>query len=913
MVWCRYRLLRYAVDDVDGPVGALPVLFLHGSSGHYHQARSLFARLDLLHSALRTPQAQRPDYFSIDFVEEKSAFSGALLLRQAHYTNEVLRTLAHRYQQAAHAEQWRGAVVVAHSMGGVVAHLLPLLCNHLNGSVLAMYTLGTPHAAPVLVVDELMREVYRALAEERRKGRPGPGPVLLSLSGGVNDFFIEPALSLLPSPSTINSVAHAVPHVQTAVEHQSLCWCRQLMETLAHSITLLHTPSSPLPTAHSLFLNPIHLTLAPVHRAVAQGSLSMQAVEVAVSGKGLIVHLPVSSSSAVLVLVEGKVVAASMCGVEGSGRPCVDVGGAMRPTSVLYRDEAYPPSSHSPSARHLLYLPAVSLAASALHLHSSPDASEYPLTLPAVTFPPRSTAPLRSSPLPPGVYHWAAHVPSGVDRYYTLTVNASSSPPPSIFFHFSSVPVDDAAAQGREIAEDWFTSDLHCSTVVRFYRRPYDRWVTAVLVVGGADDATVLVELSFSPYSYLRTLFLQLPLLPHFLLSAFLLLLALQHRHLRVYGAFPHLPHLFVSLLHRPLVAVVSLASLSVLFIAAFPGTQFHAEAFLSPSALSSAPSYSLLSLLLESSLWTRLNRNETGLAGLVLLVASLLLLAALQGLLLLLLSAMAVVIAALRRLLSLCPCSAHPSLAAAMARLLCCLLAMLALLCHLDQTLLVHFGLSLSSSLSAVLDALILTPLLHLRALFIDPDPAGSDVAFDPPPSLLAAIVPSLSVSGHVVLITALYLVVQAVRWDVSASSQTAYQLSCSSLALLAASLSIPHLLTSSAFPTGAGAGVAPLLSFPSLSPLVTIPALQLLLAFASTAPPVDSPLLQPLIFLLYSASLLFISDASMALQSFSFIYTVLLLCLLPHAIHRCVVVVLDALWSVDMARRAANRTHVE
>ena len=914
LAWCRYRLFRYSADGVDGPLSALPVLFLHGSSGDYHQARSLFSRLDLIHQTLSTPPSQRPDYFSVDFREEASALSGHLLLRQAHYTNEVLRTLAHRYATQA-GQQWRGAVVVAHSMGGVVAHLLPLLCNHLNASVLAMYTLGAPHAAPVLVVDEDMRAVYRALAGERRKGRPGPGPVLLSLSGGVSDFFIEPALTFLPSPHTVNSLAHAVPHVQTAVEHQSLCWCRQVMEAVGHSITLLHTQPHGAHAARSLFLNPLHLTLAPVHRELATGSLSLQALEVAVSGKGRVVQLPVGG--ALLLLIEGKLLSASLCASAASGgEACEDVSGQVQPTSALYRDEAYPTSPHSPSARHVLYLPAVSATATSLRLLSSPTASDYPRTLPVAVPSPLSAAPLRfSALLPPGVYHWAALVPSGVDRYFSLTIDSSPSPPPSLFLHFSSVAVSDHAADGRRMEEDWFASEPRVSTVVRFHRQHYDRWATALLVVGGEKEGRVTVELSLSLYSYLRTLFLQLPLLAHFLLSAFLLLLALQHRHLRLYGSFPHLHELLLTLLHRPLVAIASLLCLSVWFIAAFPGTQLHASAFLSPSPVPSSSSHSLLSLLPHSTLLRAWNRNETGLAGVLIFLACLLLVAVLQALLFALLSAMAVVFAGLRRALSLCPCPPSLALGAAVVWLLGCLLAVLAFLCHLDLALQLHFGLSPSSSLSAAFHAVLAAPRQQLVAVFVKPQLAGSDDSIDDDssPAVLTALVSTPSVSFHVVAVSTLYLLVQAGLWDGKRGSACAYQLSCSSLALLAPLLALPHLLTGSASSMAAPCAPLPLLCFPSCSPLVAVSGLQLALAFASTQPPVDSPLLQPLSFLLYSFSLLFLADASASLLSFSTLYTVLLLVHLPHVIHRMLVSVLDAAWSVEEARRTPDRTHVE
>ena len=210
-----YRVLRYVEQGQDDTfLLGQPVLFLPGSSGNYHQSRSLFSRLNTLHRQLHphSPSARADpcDYFAVDLLDEKSAFSSALLMQQAHYVNDVIQSLLYRYKRSGRTNI-TSVIIVAHSMGGIVARLLPYLVNWQPDSVRSLYSLGTPHAAPVLVTDEGMRVIYSHLAAEARNGRLGV-PVHLSVAGGVNGLFSSNLHSPLYQCPTSSQAYPAVYH-----------------------------------------------------------------------------------------------------------------------------------------------------------------------------------------------------------------------------------------------------------------------------------------------------------------------------------------------------------------------------------------------------------------------------------------------------------------------------------------------------------------------------------------------------------------------------------------------------------------------------------------------------------------------------------------------------------------------------
>jgi hypothetical protein len=143
---------------------------------------------------------------------------------------------------------------------------MPFLSNHPPSRVRFLYTLGTPHRAPVLVTDEWMKRIYRVVNGEKGKGgdwgylaplvleSPSSSPLLHSLTGGLRDFQISPSLSGVSNLAGIafGVLAHAMegrtvgegsglPQTRYkwesgSVDHPCLCWCKQIIEVLAYAI-----------------------------------------------------------------------------------------------------------------------------------------------------------------------------------------------------------------------------------------------------------------------------------------------------------------------------------------------------------------------------------------------------------------------------------------------------------------------------------------------------------------------------------------------------------------------------------------------------------------------------------------------------------------------------------------------------
>jgi hypothetical protein len=120
----QYKLLQYVEHEggrekYDRRKGEkrVPVLFIPGNAGNYHQMRSLASRLNTVwktHSS-SSSLSDLNDYYTLDFHEESSAFQGLLLWRQAWFANEALQFVLNGYPAGTNA------ILVAHSMAGIVA------------------------------------------------------------------------------------------------------------------------------------------------------------------------------------------------------------------------------------------------------------------------------------------------------------------------------------------------------------------------------------------------------------------------------------------------------------------------------------------------------------------------------------------------------------------------------------------------------------------------------------------------------------------------------------------------------------------------------------------------------------------------------------------------------------------------
>eukprot|EP00126_Sphaerothecum_destruens_P003645 Sdes_comp17417_c0_seq1m6632 len=251
----------------------VPVLFIPGSQGSKNQIRSIASVVEQLHfydhergnSPRRTFQFE-PDFlephqndtfsplpeifqfFTVDFSEEDSGINGGFLSLQSNYVAACLYQIRRLYQRQSFSSSSSSdlsLMVIAHSMGGVVARAAFARDDTILsvwGSI-TLLTLATPHLRPLVAVDASMLKMYQEmdLMWEKRVF-PSSKVLLVSIAGGYRDVIIPAHLATRLPPNLhpfanshhfIANVASSIPHVWLATDHKCIMWCRQLVYVLA--------------------------------------------------------------------------------------------------------------------------------------------------------------------------------------------------------------------------------------------------------------------------------------------------------------------------------------------------------------------------------------------------------------------------------------------------------------------------------------------------------------------------------------------------------------------------------------------------------------------------------------------------------------------------------------------------------
>ncbi|GAA5974580.1 hypothetical protein JCM5350_001203 [Sporobolomyces pararoseus] len=245
-----------------------PVLFVPGNAGSFKQVRSLAS------TATRTfwqlPGMRREggewgregstslDFFTLDFNDDFSAFHGQTLFDQAEYTADAIRYILdlYRAQDQPNTPAPTSLVVVAHSMGGIVARAAFLDPHYVSNSISTLITFATPHLVPPVTVDSRVDQFYSSINSYWREAYHPSGSsdsplasqqslrdvVLISINGGISDEMIASetaSLSSIVPENDSNGFAvstTAIPGVQTPMDHLAILWCQQLMQVVAESI-----------------------------------------------------------------------------------------------------------------------------------------------------------------------------------------------------------------------------------------------------------------------------------------------------------------------------------------------------------------------------------------------------------------------------------------------------------------------------------------------------------------------------------------------------------------------------------------------------------------------------------------------------------------------------------------------------
>ncbi|RLN59572.1 hypothetical protein BBJ28_00000639, partial [Nothophytophthora sp. Chile5] len=236
----KYSLYQVDMQYASERLTGVPVLFLPGHRGSYKQARSLSRHLWDVDPSLF-------DVFALDFEQESSGLNGLFLSEQAAFVNDAVRAILRQYKRQNKAAAARNSkeksqlvlpesvVIVAHSMGGVVARTAELLPNYKRRSIQHVIGLGVPYANPSFPFDTEMGAVYG-----RMHAKADDDVVYVSITGGHKDTLVHAPLSSVDSVAPLSrgfaALTAAMPTVQLPIDHFCLLWCHQLLKVVAQSL-----------------------------------------------------------------------------------------------------------------------------------------------------------------------------------------------------------------------------------------------------------------------------------------------------------------------------------------------------------------------------------------------------------------------------------------------------------------------------------------------------------------------------------------------------------------------------------------------------------------------------------------------------------------------------------------------------
>ncbi|KAJ3235083.1 GPI inositol deacylase [Chytriomyces hyalinus] len=176
--------------------------------------------------------------------EQFSALDAHLILQQAHSLNDALKFIL--TQQSPNTSQ--SAIIIAHSMGGIVARTSFTLSNHPAGSVQTLITLATPtpHTVPPVSIERDMVALYENVNQFWRTARNWETPalknlVVVSIAGGTRDLQIQSQYSdlssIVPGSHGFTVCSSGIPGVWMDLTHESILWCRESVEAIVRAVS----------------------------------------------------------------------------------------------------------------------------------------------------------------------------------------------------------------------------------------------------------------------------------------------------------------------------------------------------------------------------------------------------------------------------------------------------------------------------------------------------------------------------------------------------------------------------------------------------------------------------------------------------------------------------------------------------
>lgn len=252
----KYHLYLYREQGLDKnpteddliQLDGIPVLFIPGNAGSFKQVRSIAATCSDLYfdneGAIKNPYSKNLDFFAADFNEDFTAFHGRTMLDQAEYLNDAIRYILSLYERNYSYEGPlpTSVIILGHSMGGVVARILPTLQNHVPGSIQSIFTLSSPHATSPVTFDGDILKIYEQINDywrsqfRDRNSFMSKNVSLISLTGGILDSTLPADYTavedIIPLENGFTTFSTGIPDVWTPIDHLAIVWCDQLRRVI---------------------------------------------------------------------------------------------------------------------------------------------------------------------------------------------------------------------------------------------------------------------------------------------------------------------------------------------------------------------------------------------------------------------------------------------------------------------------------------------------------------------------------------------------------------------------------------------------------------------------------------------------------------------------------------------------------
>ena len=258
--WGKENDKVFDLNDEDIWSGA-PVLFIPGHAGSYNQSKTLAAQVQSQMN-LKKGEHDSIRFFALDFREDLSAFNGHFLEAQAEFVNNCVRFILNKCIERAnekHVVGPKSVLLVAHSMGGIAARGALFAKNYLQGSILTIITLNTPHRAiSPLMTDQRTIQYYSQLnkmwydktaAAEKVANNNNNHKyhtttfqtIVVSIAGGHRDTKIRSDLTSLTNIivgkyNYLQIWSGAMDGVWFENDHDSIMWCGQLIIILSQTL-----------------------------------------------------------------------------------------------------------------------------------------------------------------------------------------------------------------------------------------------------------------------------------------------------------------------------------------------------------------------------------------------------------------------------------------------------------------------------------------------------------------------------------------------------------------------------------------------------------------------------------------------------------------------------------------------------